>query len=109
MLKVSPGDVFGVLQNSMPYFKGCLITLGVLFVLLIAAHWVKKPARALVRKLSVLAMLLALVITWLVWRALNRTRLNIWVKTVLILVTAVVSITGLSMLGIFLVLSSMAG
>ena len=63
MLKVSPGDVFGVLQNSMPYFKGCLITLGVLFVLLIAAHWVKKPARALVRKLSVLAMLLALVIT----------------------------------------------
>ena len=53
--------------------------------------------------------LLALVLTWLVWRALNRTALNIWVKTVLILVTAVVSITGLSMLGIFLVLSSMAG
>ncbi len=53
--------------------------------------------------------LLALVLTWLVWRALNRTNLNIWVKTVLILVTAVVSITGLSMLGIFVVLSSLAG
>ena len=53
--------------------------------------------------------LLALVLTWLVWRALNRTNLKIWVKTVLILVTAVVSITGLSMLGIFVVLSSLAG
>ena len=50
--------------------------------------------------------LLALVLTWLVWRALTRTNLNIWVKTVLILV---VSITGLSMLGIFVVLSSLAG